>query len=270
MLTAPRSATLAAWMRSWRAGLVSYDDVLDEVRGDDAEHLVDTRPDPLSGEPVDLRAGLAAFSRLDPDEIWLVLPEPGRSARSARPRSVHRRGAARRRGRALRHGGPGAGDRHHDVRLGRRVAHRHLAARGGGQTGRSARGAARRGPADQGPGRRAERARGRPRPGARAAGGHRPAAPARRGPLAPGTGHRARLAARHGGVHRAAARVRRAMRAAARPGPPPSPGSWRSPAPTRRAPPSPRSRPAERDAALRPLATAARRAHTAAINAPLR
>jgi len=78
VLIAPRSATLAAWMRSWRAGLVSYDDVLDEVRGDDAEHLVDSAdPDPLSGEPVDLRAGLAAFSRLDPDEIWLVLPSPG-------------------------------------------------------------------------------------------------------------------------------------------------------------------------------------------------
>jgi hypothetical protein len=72
-LTAPRSVILTAWMRSWRAGFVSYDDVLDEVRGPDADHFVE---DDVA-DPVDLRAGLGAFSRLDPDDIWLVLPSPG-------------------------------------------------------------------------------------------------------------------------------------------------------------------------------------------------
>jgi hypothetical protein len=71
----PRSATLAAWARAWRAGFVSYDEVLDAVRGDDAEHLVDGVP-PAVG-PASLADGLAAFSRLGPDEIWLVLPSPG-------------------------------------------------------------------------------------------------------------------------------------------------------------------------------------------------
>jgi hypothetical protein len=67
-LATARSAVLAAWMRSWRAGHVSYDEVLDEVRGGDAEHLLGS---------VSLATGLAAFSRLSPDEIWLVLPSPG-------------------------------------------------------------------------------------------------------------------------------------------------------------------------------------------------
>jgi len=69
---AARSAVLAAWMRSWRAGFVSYDEVLDEVRGADAEHLVDR-----TVHAVSLAEGLAAYSRLDPDDIWLVLPSPG-------------------------------------------------------------------------------------------------------------------------------------------------------------------------------------------------
>jgi hypothetical protein len=72
---APRSAALAAWMRSWRAGFVSYDEVLDEIRGYDADHLVDGLPS--AGSPVSLADGLATFSRLGPDDIWLVLPSPG-------------------------------------------------------------------------------------------------------------------------------------------------------------------------------------------------
>jgi hypothetical protein len=59
------SAVLVAWMRSWRAGHVSYDEVLDEVGAD--SQLDSDR----------IAAGLAAFSRLAPDEIWLVLPVPG-------------------------------------------------------------------------------------------------------------------------------------------------------------------------------------------------
>jgi len=71
----PRSAILAAWARSWRAGHVSYDEVVDEVRGRDAEHLVDGVPATLTA--VDLSEGLRAFSALRPDEIRLVLPAPG-------------------------------------------------------------------------------------------------------------------------------------------------------------------------------------------------
>ncbi len=64
-LTAVRSAVLAAWMRSWRAGLVSYDEVVDEVGADD---LLDAGT---------LASGLSAFARLGPDDVWLVLPSPG-------------------------------------------------------------------------------------------------------------------------------------------------------------------------------------------------
>lgn len=72
LVAEPRSATLAAWMRSWRAGFVSYDEVLDEVRTSDADHLVAG-----TDAPVALAEGLSAFSRLGPDDIWLVLPSPG-------------------------------------------------------------------------------------------------------------------------------------------------------------------------------------------------
>ena len=75
-MSLPRSVTLAAWMRCWRAGHVSYDDLLDEVRALDAEHLFAASATEDT-EPVDLRAGLASFSRVEPDDIWLVLPSPG-------------------------------------------------------------------------------------------------------------------------------------------------------------------------------------------------
>jgi hypothetical protein len=70
-----RSATLAAWARAWRAGLVSFDEVLDELHavnpGD--EHLV-RWPDDLQ---TPLANALTTFSRLSPDGVRLVLPAAG-------------------------------------------------------------------------------------------------------------------------------------------------------------------------------------------------
>jgi hypothetical protein len=74
--TAParRSTRLVTWGRAWRAGLVAYDDVVDEVAGDE-EHLVSDAPGTWCDVP--LREALGALSKLHPDEIRLVLPAPG-------------------------------------------------------------------------------------------------------------------------------------------------------------------------------------------------
>lgn len=85
ILTARRSTRFVAWVRAWRAGLVPYDEIAQEI-ADGEEHLVVTDfPDLLTGVAdvtdtwtgVSLRAALAALSRLHPDEIRLVLPAPG-------------------------------------------------------------------------------------------------------------------------------------------------------------------------------------------------
>ncbi|MDG4826726.1 hypothetical protein O7635_33165 [Asanoa sp. WMMD1127] len=73
-LATRRSSRLVAWVRSWRAGLVPYDEVADEVeRGE--EHLVADAPGAWTD--VTLREGLTAFSKLTPDQVRLVLPVPG-------------------------------------------------------------------------------------------------------------------------------------------------------------------------------------------------
>ena len=69
-----RSARFATWARAWRAGTVSYDDVADETEGDE-EHLVSDAPDTWTDIP--LREAVRALSKLHPDEIRLVLPAPG-------------------------------------------------------------------------------------------------------------------------------------------------------------------------------------------------
>lgn len=69
-----RSSRFVAWVRAWRAGLIPYDEVADEVAGDE-EHLVADAPGTWTEVP--LREGLTVFSRLHPDEIRLVLPAPG-------------------------------------------------------------------------------------------------------------------------------------------------------------------------------------------------
>jgi len=73
-LVARRSSRFVAWVRAWRAGLVPYDEVADEVAGDE-EHLVADAPGAWTDLP--LRDALPTLSRLSPDEIRLVLPAPG-------------------------------------------------------------------------------------------------------------------------------------------------------------------------------------------------
>jgi hypothetical protein len=73
--TARRSPRFVAWVRAWRAGFIPYDDVVDEV-GYTEDHLV---ADAGTEEPEELplREGLARLSSLHPDQIRLVLPVPG-------------------------------------------------------------------------------------------------------------------------------------------------------------------------------------------------
>ncbi|HET8680580.1 MAG TPA: hypothetical protein VFM54_01705 [Micromonosporaceae bacterium] len=69
-----RSARFVAWVRAWRAGLVPYDEVAEEVAAGE-EHLVADAPG--AWRDVSLRDALAGLSKLHPDEIRLVLPAPG-------------------------------------------------------------------------------------------------------------------------------------------------------------------------------------------------
>ncbi|MGN9912525.1 hypothetical protein ACTMTJ_33810 [Phytohabitans sp. LJ34] len=73
-LAARRSSRFVAWVRAWRAGLVPYDEVADEIAGDE-EHLVADAPGTWTDVP--LRDALPTLSKLPPDEIRLVLPAPG-------------------------------------------------------------------------------------------------------------------------------------------------------------------------------------------------
>lgn len=72
--TTRRSARFVAWVRAWRAGFIPYDDVIDEIEATE-DHLVSPAADPAAKAP--LRDGLATLSSLHPDEIRLVLPAPG-------------------------------------------------------------------------------------------------------------------------------------------------------------------------------------------------
>jgi hypothetical protein len=69
-----RSSRFVAWVRAWRAGLVPYDDVAAEIAGDE-EHLVADAPGAWTDVP--LGQGLATLSKLHPDEVRLVMPAPG-------------------------------------------------------------------------------------------------------------------------------------------------------------------------------------------------
>jgi hypothetical protein len=69
-----RSSRFVAWARAWRAGLVPFDEVADEVAGDE-EHLVADAPGAWTDLP--LREALPMLSKLSPDDIRLVLPAPG-------------------------------------------------------------------------------------------------------------------------------------------------------------------------------------------------
>jgi hypothetical protein len=73
-LTARRSTRFVAWVRAWRAGLVPFDDLADEITGGE-EHLVADVPGTWTDVP--LGAGLPVFAKLHPDDVRLVLPAPG-------------------------------------------------------------------------------------------------------------------------------------------------------------------------------------------------
>lgn len=72
--TVRRSARFVSWVRAWRAGLVPYDEVAGEISGGQ-EHLASDLPGTWTDVP--LAEAVAALSKLHPDEIRLVLPIPG-------------------------------------------------------------------------------------------------------------------------------------------------------------------------------------------------
>lgn len=73
-LTARRSARFTSWARAWRAGLISFDEIVDELTADEEQHVSDL---PGTWGEVELRQALPALAKLHPDEIRLVLPVPG-------------------------------------------------------------------------------------------------------------------------------------------------------------------------------------------------
>jgi len=73
-LTARRSTRFVTWVRSWRAGLIPYDEIPDEI-AEGEEHLVADVPETWTEVP--LREVLRLFAKLHPDEIRVVLPVPG-------------------------------------------------------------------------------------------------------------------------------------------------------------------------------------------------
>jgi hypothetical protein len=82
MSSAARAATLAVrrstrfvtWVRTWRAGLVPYDEVAAEI-AEDEEHLAADAPGTWTEVP--LGEILSLFAPLHPDQVRLVLPAPG-------------------------------------------------------------------------------------------------------------------------------------------------------------------------------------------------
>jgi hypothetical protein len=73
-MTVRRSTRFAAWTRAWRAGLVPFDEVADEIAGDE-EHVVSDAPGAWTDQT--LREALPMLAKLHPDEIRLVLPAAG-------------------------------------------------------------------------------------------------------------------------------------------------------------------------------------------------
>src|SRR5919199_418886 len=73
-LTARRSTRFVAWVRAWRAGIVPFDELADEIAGDEEQLVADA---PGTWTDVPLRSGLPVLAKLHPDDIRLVLPAPG-------------------------------------------------------------------------------------------------------------------------------------------------------------------------------------------------
>jgi hypothetical protein len=70
---ARRSPRFVAWVRAWRAGLIPYDDVIDEIGANEDQLVAEAGAD----DEAPLREALGTLSTLHPDEIRLVLPVPG-------------------------------------------------------------------------------------------------------------------------------------------------------------------------------------------------
>src|SRR5256885_11107719 len=73
-MTVRRSTRFVTWVRSWRAGLVPYDEVAAEI-AEDEEHLAADAPGTWTEVP--LGEILSMFAKLHPDEVRVVLPVPG-------------------------------------------------------------------------------------------------------------------------------------------------------------------------------------------------
>jgi hypothetical protein len=73
-LTTRRGVRLCTWVRAWRAGLVPFDDLPEEITAGE-EHLVADVPGAWT--EVGLVVALPQLSRLRPDEVRLALPVPG-------------------------------------------------------------------------------------------------------------------------------------------------------------------------------------------------
>lgn len=71
---ARRSARFVTWVRAWRAGFIPYDDVIAEIEATEDHLLADAAG---SADQMPLREALATFSSLHPDQVRLVLPAPG-------------------------------------------------------------------------------------------------------------------------------------------------------------------------------------------------
>jgi hypothetical protein len=72
--TTRRSTRFTSWTRAWRAGLVPYDDLPEEIALDE-EHLVADAPGAWTEVP--LGETLSLLAKLHPNDIRVVLPAPG-------------------------------------------------------------------------------------------------------------------------------------------------------------------------------------------------
>jgi hypothetical protein len=72
--TTRRSTRFVAWTRAWRAGLVPYDDVADEIAAGEDHVVADV---PGTWTDVSLRDTLPMFAKLLPDDLRVVLPAAG-------------------------------------------------------------------------------------------------------------------------------------------------------------------------------------------------
>ncbi|MFC8243151.1 hypothetical protein [Streptomyces chartreusis] len=75
MFSEPRSGRLAAWGNALLAGLISPDDAVHEIVGDDAVHRVEGLPG--ESAPVGLTLGLGRLRTLGVSGLRVALPAPG-------------------------------------------------------------------------------------------------------------------------------------------------------------------------------------------------